>query len=223
MALTGTDVTGRRLVIFDFDGTLANTVDGITSTARRVLLNHGFTDQTLGDLTRLVGPPFPQAFTLVYGLDPAEAEQVTAEYRAIYEHLGLSGWPPYDGVAPLLADLKAAGRLLAVASSKRCDLVRRALADGGLAPYFDYVAGKVDDRPDPKPGLIRQVISTLGLTAADAVMVGDRRFDVEAARACDVPCVGVHYGNTCPRAELEDAGACAVAETIDELRTVLLG
>ena len=59
------DVSDSRLVIFDFDGTLADTVPSIVSTARTVLLDHGLTEETMGDLTRLVGPPFPQAYSLV--------------------------------------------------------------------------------------------------------------------------------------------------------------
>ncbi len=104
------DVTGRRLVIFDFDGTLANTVPVIVRTARTVLARHGLTDDDMGDLTRLVGPPFPQAYSLVYGFSEDEAAQITAEYRAIYRTIGPEAWPLFDGVAGLLRRLRAAGR-----------------------------------------------------------------------------------------------------------------
>ena len=70
MALSDADVTGRKLVIFDFDGTLANTVPSIVSTARTVLARHGLTEESMGDLKRLVGPPFPQAYEWVYGFSP---------------------------------------------------------------------------------------------------------------------------------------------------------
>ena len=71
----GMDVSGRKLVIFDFDGTLSNTIEGITSTARTVLRAHGLSDADMGDLRRIVGPPFPEAFSLVYGFSTEEAEQ----------------------------------------------------------------------------------------------------------------------------------------------------
>ncbi len=223
MALTGQDVTGRELVIFDFDGTLANSTPGIVKVARQVLNAHGLSDEELGDLRRLVGPPFPQAFSMVYGLSSEEAEQVTEEYRAIYKDLGLEGWPLYDGMAELLAALRESGRTLAVASSKRTELLVRALDDNGVTESFDLICGKQDDYADTKPKTIARVLDALGRTPEEAVMVGDRHFDVEAAAACGLPCAGVRYGETCPRGELEDAGACAVAETIDELGLILMG
>ena len=77
------DVGSRKLVLFDFDGTIADTLPGITSTARRVLLERGYPEEDLGDLSRLVGPPFPQAFSLVYGVSADEAKAITARYREI--------------------------------------------------------------------------------------------------------------------------------------------
>ena len=223
MALTGVDVTGRRLVIFDFDGTLADTIPAITATARTVLLGHGLAEDELGDLLRLVGPPFPQAYSLVYGVSPAEAMQITREYREIYHGLGVAAWPLFDGVRELLEDLRAAGRLTAVASSKRGFMVERALEDNGVSALFDVRRGKPSDEEVAKATTIAQVLDDLGLSAADAVMVGDRHHDVEAANACGMPCVGVTYGGAAAPGELEDAGACAVAGTVDELRRVLLG
>lgn len=217
------DVTGRRLVIFDFDGTLANTVPSIVSTARTVLAQHGLTDGEMGDLTRLVGPPFPQAYSLVYGFSEEEATQITAEYRAIYRNIGPSAWPLFDGVADLLARLRAAGRLTAVASSKQMRMVERALADNTVTDLFDRALGKTSDAEGDKVAVIRRVVRELGLTEGDAVMVGDRYHDVEAAAACGIPCVGVTYAGTGTVGELMGAGACACADTVEELGRVLLG
>ena len=223
MALTGEDVTGRELVIFDFDGTLANTVDGICATATAVLRAHGLPEDELAKVPQLIGPPFPQAFSLVFGLSEEEAAQVTEEYRAIYKDLGLAGWPLYPGARELLGDLRAAGRRLAVASSKRQELVRRAVGDNGVLDLFDVCLGKTSDDEADKTATIARAIEQLGLTPADAVMVGDRHYDVDAAAACGVPCVGVTYGGTAAPGELEDAGACAIAGSVDELRRLLLG
>lgn len=222
MALTGIDVSDRGIVLFDFDGTLANTIDGIVRTARTVLLAHGFAEDELGDLRRLVGPPFPQAYSMVYGVSPEEAASITADYRAIYEGLGLEAWPLYEGIRELLVDLKQAGKKIAVTSSKRTALMLRATSEEGIGELFDLRLGKENDATDTKAATIGRALAAFGAVADDAVMVGDRLFDVEAAAACGMPCIGVHYGNTCPVEELVDAGACAVAETIDELRGLLL-
>ena len=223
MALTGEDVTGRELVIFDFDGTLADTVEGICSTARTVLSAHGVPEEDLERVPLIIGPPFPQAFSLVFGLSSEEAGQVTAEYRAIYKDLGIEGWPLYPGVRELLEDLRAAGRRLAVASSKREPLVMRAVADNGVEGLFDVCLGKTSDEQADKSQTIARAIEALGLAPSDAVMVGDRYHDVDAAAACGVPCVGVTYGGTAAPGELEGAGACAVASSVEGLREVLLG
>ena len=223
MALTGEDVTGRGLVIFDFDGTLADTIAGIISTARTVLLRHGLTEEEMGDVRRIIGPPFPQAFSSVYGLSEEEAAQVTDEYRAIYLNLGLEGWPLYPGVRELLSDLCAAGRTLAVASSKRQQLVERAIADNGVEGLFLAVLGKASDAQGDKTATIGRILELAGAGPGDAVMVGDRHHDVEAAAACGVPCVGVTYAGTADPGELEAAGACSAAASVDELRRVLLG
>ena len=223
MALTGEDVTGRALVLFDFDGTLADTVDGICATARTVLRAHGVPEGELARVPQIIGPPFPQAFSLVFGLSEEEAAQVTAEYRAIYQDLGIQGWPLYPGMRALLEELRAAGRRLAVASSKREALVIKAVADNGVSDLFDIVLGKRSDDQVSKAQTIVRAIDGLGLAPSDAVMVGDRHHDVEAAAACGVPCVGVTYGGTAEPGELEAAGACAVAASVDELRRVLLG
>lgn len=217
------DVTGRRLVIFDFDGTLANTVPVIVRTARTVLARHGLTDDDMGDLTRLVGPPFPQAYSLVYGFSEDEAAQITAEYRAIYRTIGPEAWPLFDGVAGLLRRLRAAGRLTAVASSKQMPMVRTALADNKITDLFDLALGKSSDAEGDKIALIARALRELGVSADDAVMVGDRHHDVEAAAACGVPCVGVTYGGTGTVEELMGAGAWACADTVEELGRVLLG
>ena len=217
------DVTSRDVVLFDFDGTLANTVPAITRTARRVLLCHGLTDETIGDIMRLVGPPFPQAYSLVYGFSAEEAAQITAEYRAIYTTLGVEGWPLFEGTRELLEDLRTAGRRLGVASSKRTALVRQALADNDALDLFDVVCAKPSDDEISKSQIINFALGELGASPERAVMVGDRHNDVEAATESGIPCVGVSYGGATKPGELEAAGAFAIASTVDELRHVLLG
>lgn len=217
------DITGRKLVIFDFDGTLADTVPSIVRTARTVLARHGLTDETMGDLTRLVGPPFPQAYSLVYGFSEEEAAQITAEYRSIYCSIGPEAWPLFDGVVDLLRGLRDAGRLTAVASSKQMRLITQALSDNRVTDLFDVALGKSSDAEGDKISLIRTAMEELGVAPDEAVMVGDRHHDVEAAAACGVPCVGVTYAHTGTVDELVSAGACVCADTVEQLGRILLG
>lgn len=216
-------ISGRGLVIFDLDGTLADTLPGISSTAMTVLRAHGFSDQAIGDLRRIVGPPFPQAFSLVYGVSEEEARSITEDYRAIYEDMGPEAWPLFPGMTDALRRLREAGRTVAIASSKRQHLVERVLSDHGVEDLFDLVCGKQSDTGDTKEAAIARILEAFGVSASGAVMVGDRRFDVEAAAHNGIPCVGVLYGGTCDREELVSAGAVVVVDRVEALVDVLLG
>lgn len=222
-ALREVDPSARGVVVFDFDGTIADSMPSIVATATRVLADWGLPQERMADVPKLVGPPFPQAFSMVFGMSDADAREVTRRYREAYEKIGASAWPAFPGMAELLDNLRAAGRTLAVASSKRTRLLRRGLSDQGILDRFEVVLGKETDAPQTKAQTLAEVLRRLGASPDDAVMVGDRLYDVNAATACGMPCVGVTYGHTAPRSELDDAGACAVAQSVGELGRVLLG
>ncbi len=217
------DPTTRQVLIFDFDGTLADTKPCIVETATQVLLEFGLSPEELGDVGRLVGPPFPQGYMDIYGLSQRDAEWVTARYREIYDKRGAEAWPPFPGIADLLDELHQAGKVLGVASSKMNYLLERGLTDSKLKPYFDLYQGKVSDKQTGKADTIAFVMEHLGATEQNTLMIGDRHYDVEDAAKNGIPCVGVTYGDTGDRAELETAGACAVAESVEELGRILLG
>ena len=216
-------VSERSCILFDFDGTLADTKPAIVDTARKVLREWGLSDEEIGDPGRLVGPPFPAAFSIVYGMSEEDAAEVTRRYRAIYTTLGLETHLLFDGMAELLGDLKAAGRRLAVTTSKREEMAHEMLAENGVEQLFDAIVGQTDPTRADKATLVGDTLEALGCGADDAVMVGDRFYDVEGAAANGVPCVGVYLGGTAPAGELEQAGAAACAHSVDELRHVLLG
>ena len=217
------DLAARKLVVFDWDGTLCDSMQGIIATARSVLLEWGMAEEDLGDLTRLVGPPFPQAYSWVYGLSAEDAAEVTRRYRARYEEGDGAGWPLFEGVPGLLDALHASGKLVAIASSKRHDLVMRQVRDNGLADVFDAICGKLADTGDSKEAAILRAVEQTSCSVDETVMVGDRNLDVEAARHVGIPCVGVLWGGTAPREELEDADAAAIAETVVQLESILIG
>lgn len=213
----------RPCVLFDFDGTLADTKPAIVDTARRVLREWGMTDDEIADPGRLVGPPFPAAFSIVYGMSDEDAAEVTRRYRAIYAKLGLETHMLFDGMAELLQSLKAAGRRLAITTSKREETAHTMLADNGVEQLFDVIVGQTDPTRADKTTLLGDTLAALGCSADEAVMVGDRFYDVEGAAANGVPCVGVYLGGTAPKGELEAAGAAACAHSVEGLGKVLLG
>ena len=166
------ELSGRRLVAFDFDGTLADTKPQIVRVARQVLLERGLTDEQLVDVGEIIGPPFPQAFMMVFGLSENDASEVTDAYRAIYARLGPKAWPLFDGVTKLLQRLKDRGKVLATVSSKRLEILRRGLVDNGILESFDVVLGSDSDRPQTKAQALLEAIEswTRSWWAIDAMM-----------------------------------------------------
>ena len=216
------DAAARPCVIFDFDGTVADTMPYIIKTARTVLSEYGMSEEEMGDLSRLVGPSFPEAFTLVYGVSESDADAITEAYRKIYFTYGGEAWPPFPGVPELLSRLRAEGKKLAIASSKNLPMLERSLADDGLEDAFDLVLGRSLAGVGEKAEFIVRAYTELGFSAEDAVMVGDRHFDVKAATEAGVPCVGVTYGGAGGADELEHAGAAIIVDTVEELGEILL-
>lgn len=212
----------RPYVIFDFDGTLADTTAAIIAAARVALTEYGMDEKQMGDLRRLIGPPFPQGYSMVYGMSESDALRVCTRYRHLYRAMGPRGHQLFPGMHELLKDLRAQGRRLAIASSKMEYMVNRMLDDNGVTDLFDVVSAQTDAAHSGKPYLISHALEMLGTTADQAVMVGDRNYDIAGAAQVGVPAVGVLFG-TAPRAELKQAGAAAIVQTVQELRGVLMG
>ena len=216
------NLSERSVIIFDYDGTIADTKAGIVATATTVLREWGLGPEELSRVSELIGPPFPQAFEQVFSLSHEDAVEVTQRYRAIYTRLGIEAWPAFPGMRELLEELRAEGRRLTIASSKKASLINRGLADNGLLGLFEFVGAQDDSKDHGKVAAIRKALSLTGAEPADAVMVGDRHHDIEAASSCRIDCIGVRYGGTDQPGELEEAGAVAIAQTVEELRALLI-
>lgn len=212
----------RPCVLFDFDGTLFDTAPGIMHCMRDALASCGYDPGGEESLRRFVGPPVLDALREFYGMDGAESERVKQVYRAAYRSRGVYECAPMPGAEACLRDLRAAGVRLAVATSKPQffaeEIARRFRFDG----YFEAVCGALEDARSAKTEIVARALRELDVSPADAVMVGDRKYDVYGAAANGVPCIGIRAGCT-PEGELEEAGAVAVADDFAALRALLLG
>jgi phosphoglycolate phosphatase len=214
-------VTAPQLVIFDLDGTLTDSAEGIVSSFRHALGQIGASVPE-GDLaSRIVGPPMHHTLSEM-GLGE-HADTAIAAYRADYTTRGWAMNSLFDGIGPLLADLRGAGVRLAVATSKAEPTARRILAHFGLDQHFEVVAGaSVDGTRATKTDVLAHALAQLQPLPQRVLMVGDRLHDVEgaAAHGIDAVVVGWGYG----QADFADAtvtnGLMHVA-TIAELRRAL--
>ena len=206
--------------LFDLDGTLTESDEGITNCVRYALTEMGRPVPDDADLKKFIGPPLQWSFVHVAGLPEAEIPQALALYRARFSELGWKENRVYPGIASLLRAIKRRGGRIALASAKPEVFCRKILEFFGLAPYFDRVsAASLTDASPEKRGLIERALPEEA-DRTRCVMIGDRKYDIEGARDAGVKSVGVNYGYG---TKSEFAGADYVAETVADLQDYLVG
>ena len=210
-----------QLVLFDLDGTLTDSAEGIVSSFRHALGAIGATVPD-GDLaSRIVGPSMHHTLRGM-GLEE-HADAAIAAYRADYTTRGWAMNSLFDGIPELLADLRTAGVRLAVATSKAEPTAQRIVAHFGLDEHFEVVAGaSVDGSRASKADVVAHALAQLEPLPDRVLMVGDRCHDVEGAaeHGIDTVVVGWGYGH----ADFDQAGAVtalAHVPTVADLREVL--
>jgi phosphoglycolate phosphatase len=208
-----------RAVIFDLDGVIVDSREAITTCLNHALREGGHPERPASDLYRHIGPALADAFGELLEL-PRDDEAVVscvAAYRRIYATESLRLTKLIPGMAEVLGRLDARK---GIASSKPIAFSEPILEQLGIRHHFEVVAGP-DLNPfgETKTTTIATALETLG---RPAVMVGDRRHDVEGAHANGIPCVGVTWGIG-TRAELKTAGAELLVERPHELPAAIDG
>jgi phosphoglycolate phosphatase-like HAD superfamily hydrolase len=214
-------VVTDTLVIFDLDGTLTDSAEGIVSSFRHALGEVGAVVPD-GDLaSRIVGPPMHHTLREM-GLGE-RADAAIAAYRADYTTRGWAMNRLFEGIPALLADLRAAGIRLAVATSKAEPTAQRILAHFGLDEHFEVVAGaSLDGSRATKADVVAHALAQLAPLPDRVVMVGDRSHDVEGAAEHGIDTVVVAWGYGGADFDEPDAAvALAHVSTVEDLREVL--
>ena len=214
---------GWDTILFDLDGTLTDPKVGITTASALALAHFGIHEEA-ENLTKFIGPPLDETFTEDYGFTPEQCVEATEVFRAYYVERGWLENVPYEGIEPLLKKLRQAGKRLLVATTKPEATAERILKHFGLAAYFDLICGATpgDQKGARKVMVIRDALRRMNIQEPSrAVMVGDRRHDVEGAHGAGLPAIGVLYGYG-GREELVRSGADALAADPDELYTILM-
>ena len=212
-------------ILFDLDGTLTDPAEGITKAVEAALNHYGITVEDRSTLNKFIGPPLDESFPEFYGFDDEQVREATAVFRAYFSRQGWAENIPYPGIDKLLADLKAAGKKLIVATSKPEEFAVRIMEHFDLARYMDVIAGAPMDNQEgaKKASVIRDALRRCGVEdLSTAVMVGDRRHDVAGGHQVGLKVIGVLYGYG-DRPEHEAAGADYIVEDISSLEKLLLG
>ena len=212
----------QQYLFFDLDGTVTDSKQGIIRSVQHALtyFNIARADE---DLLYFIGPPLRDSFGKLFDGDAAKAELAVKKYREYYSVKGIFENALYDGIADLLADLRAAGRVVSLATSKPEPFALRILEHFGIAGVFDHVAGAELTGPrNSKTSVLQYACSLCNVADMDqCLMVGDRKYDVLGAHAVGMPCAGVLYGYG-SRGELEQAGADSLCADVPALRQLLL-
>lgn len=210
-----------KTVLFDFDGTVFDTVEGITKSIQYALRKHG-REEPLERLRCFAGPPIVEKFMEVFGLSEPEAEQHVIDFRERYVPIGLYESAPFPGIKDLLIGLRAVGLTLGIATSKPQYAAEILLRNAELDACFDVVVGSGSGlNNEQKWEIVTRAMGLCGSGPENTVLVGDTKYDAIGAARCGISCVGVAWGYAEP-GELEAAGACRVVETMEELKEFLI-
>ena len=208
-------------ILFDLDGTLTDSFDGIANAALYALNTLGEHSYTKADLNFFIGPPIFDSFHKIFNGDKNKVDRAVKLYR---EYFGEKGWREnrvYDGVEQMLQTLKDMGKTMAVATSKPEHFSRRITDYFDLDKYFVFVAGaSLDESRAHKPAVIEYALQNTGMHKADTIMIGDRNHDILGAKKCGLKSMGVLYGYG-DREELSAAGADYIAESPEEVVKII--
>ena len=210
-------------VLFDMDGTLLDSLDGLMASTNAALIRCGYPPRTRGEIRAFVGNGVGKLIerALPGGLGNPDYDACLAAFKEDYKTAMFTGTRPYPGMTALAADLRRAGIRTAVVSNK----IESAVVELARRFFGDSLEAAVGDRPGrqrkPAPDGVLAALDALGMGADTAVYVGDSEVDLETARNAGVPCLAVCWGNR-TEAQLRAAGAERIFADAAALREALL-
>lgn len=201
-----------KYILFDFDGTLVDSSEGIFKSLTYAFENMGHGTPSEELLKKFVGPPLHYSFTKFCGFSSEHAFEMTEKYRERYKEIGYLENRVYDGIPEMLERLRNEGYILSTASSKPIKFINNICEQRDIKKYFAYIGGtQFDNIKESKTTVIKDAMKILGADTDNTLMVGDRLFDIQGAHEAGVPCCAVLFGFG-DRAEFEEYNAEYIIE-----------
>lgn len=217
----------KEIFIFDLDGTIIKSDEGIINSVIYMLEKRGLNIPERKELYKTIGPPLKHSFSEMFKIPDDEINSAIDVYREHYSEKGIFECSLYDGITEVFERLKSKGKTISLATAKPEEYATKILKYFGLYRYFDVARGSdfvggLLEKGEIITASINDVFAIKdGLSYSDAIMIGDRKHDILGAAENNIDSVGVLYGYG-NRAELEDAGATFIAESVRDLLEILI-
>lgn len=210
-------------VIFDFDGTICDTGEGIKKSAKYALESFDIPCPEWDELDFFIGPPLLVTFQERFNQTPTDADLLVKKFRERYTNVGLYESHLYDGVEELLKNLKNDGIKIGIASSKPKDYVDKLLTKFGIIDYFDSIcAVSFQADCESKISIIHRCVAELEEDNKSIIMVGDTAFDIDGANENMLDSVGVIWGYG-SKFDFIERGATYIADKMGDIESIALG
>ncbi len=207
-----------RILLFDLDGTLTDSKEGITKSVQYALSKLGIIEDNLHNLEKFIGPPLDESFSGFYSLGKDEVRDAIKYYREYYSTKGIYENDLYPGIPELLKKLRESDKKMYIATTKPTIFAVEVLKHFNLDDYFSEIVGSfLDGRRTSKDELIKFILSRIPEVSKNKiVMIGDRRHDILGAKQTGIDSIAVSYGYGSLE-ELVKAEPTYIAGSIEEL------
>lgn len=183
-----------RAVIFDVDGTLLDTTEGIAAAVEYTIAQTGLGKLTDREIRTFIGPPIQESFQRIYGIEGAKLQELATIFRNRYKDHELLRAKPYAGIYEVLNSLSLSGMQLAVATYKRQDYAETLLKHFKFDCYTKVIYGADHENQLKKADIIQKCLLDMAVEAAQTVMIGDSSYDAVGAAQAGMDFIGVTYG-----------------------------
>ena len=211
-------------ILFDLDGTLTDPGEGIINSVEYALNKYGISVEDKKSLCKFIGPPLVDSFSKYYGFDEEKSRKAIEIYREYYKAKGINECKLFDGIKELLESLKNNDYEIALATSKPEVFAHIVLQNYDIHKYFDFISGATIDEKTryTKEHVIEYALDNIKeKDRTKILMIGDRCFDINGAKAYGLDSIGVTFGYGTYE-ELKEAGATYIVSSPKEIENLLV-
>lgn len=210
-----------KSVLFDFDGTIFDTGDGVMRSVQYALEKMGIYED-MDNLRDFMGPPLVSMFMEKYQFSTEQADQAVDFFRERYTPVGWKECKPYEGIIDVVKRIRDSGIEVLIATSKPTHFAKDILKMYQMEDLFDFVSGaELNGDRTTKQEVIQAALNASEFDVSDMVYVGDRKYDVVGAHHFHIPCIGVKYGFSSEN-ELEEYNCDYIVDTPEQILSLVL-